>query len=125
SSWPQGTRAKSGKDIAAVGAVEVAPGIAEQPAAGRPAAAAQHFVVAEPRRRVFLVWGGFEAGGGQEIVRSPFPHIADCQPAAARAVRRRMSGHIDAAQGPRVQVSPVSSGLVIAPGEAPLARSVG
>ena len=47
--------AEAGPDVAAVGRVEVAPGVAEQARARRPAAAAQHLVVAEPRLGVLPV----------------------------------------------------------------------
>src|SRR6516225_9630264 len=82
----QFARSEAGPDIAAARRVEVAPGVADQPSARGPAAAAQDFVGAKPGLGVFLVRVGHEAGIGTEIVGAPFPDVADHLAAAEDAV---------------------------------------
>src|SRR5690348_416521 len=99
-----GAGAEARQDVAPIRRVEVPPGVAQQPSAGGPAAAAQHLVCRlEPGLRILLVRVGDESGVGLEIARSPFPDVADHLPAPVRAVARRMAPDLDRPACPAVE----------------------
>ena len=68
--------AKSCPNIATIRRIKVSPGVADKARRGRPAAAAQHLVGAEPRFRVFLIRIRDKSGIRHQIVSSPFPDVA-------------------------------------------------
>ena len=113
---------EAGEDVVAVGPVVVAPGVADQPAAGRPAAPAQHAGRAEQRLRVVLVHVGREARVGAEHRVGPLPGVADHLPAAEGAVARRQRADVDGAERAAVEVGERRRRRRVAPGVTALAR---
>src|SRR5689334_16289581 len=110
--------AETREHVAAVGGVEVAEGVSQEPAAGGPAAAAQDLVRRpEPGLRVFLVWIGDESRIGGEIARGPFPDVAEHLPAAVGAVAFRVRGHVHRPAGAAVEIGAALVRRVVAPGE--------
>ena len=71
---------------------------------------------AEPRLRVFLVRIYDKPWIRREIIRRPFPYIADHLAAAEGAIAARVSADFDQTRAP-VQVSALGRGRIIAPGK--------
>src|SRR5579863_681191 len=95
--------------------VEIAIGVPNQPGARDPAAAAQHFVVAEPRRGVFLIGPGSEPGVRPEVRRRPLPYVPDHLTAPERAVTRRQGVDFERSHGAPIEIRALRCGKFIAP----------
>ena len=78
----------------AVGCVKISPGIANQQRTGSPAAATENLVATKPRLRVFAVRIDRKPWIRQEVIRHPFPHIADHLPATKGAIPARMRANL-------------------------------
>jgi len=72
-------------------------------------------VGAEPRLRVFLVRIYDKPRIRCEIIRSPFPNIADHLTATESAVPAWMRAHLSQTRGVPVQVSSFHTGRIVAP----------
>ena len=106
---------KAGPNIATIRRIEVSPGVADEPRRGRPAAAAQDLMGAEPRLRVFLIRIRDKSWIRHEVVSGPLPDIADHLTTTKRAVACSMGadfndsvlpvkiclGHLSVAYRPR------------------------
>src|SRR5262245_56355101 len=109
--------------IAPIRRVEVPPGVAQQPSAGGPAAAAQHLVGRrEPRLRILLVRVGDESRVGLEIASGPLPDVADHLPAPVHAVARRVAPDLDGPAGAAVEVGADAVWRIVSTGASQLAR---
>src|SRR5688572_2112426 len=107
---------KAGENIATIRRVEVSPGVANEPRRGRPAAAAQDLMGAEPRLRVFLIRIRNKSWIGHEVVSGPLPDIADHLTTTKRAVACSMGADFNDSVLP-VKVCLGTSRWRISPGE--------
>ena len=87
--------AKSCPHIAAIRRIKVSPGVADEARRGRPAAATQHLMGAEPGLRVFFVRIRGKPWIWREIVSSPFPDIANHLSTAKGTVAGAMGADLD------------------------------
>ncbi len=116
-------RSKAGPDIPALRPVEVAPGVAKQAGSGRPAAAAQDLVGAEPGRGVFLVGVGDKARVWHEVAIGPLPDVANHLAAPVRAVAAGHVRNVHHAAGQTIEVGPFGCRRLVAPRETPPANA--
>src|SRR5688572_211367 len=107
---------EAGPNIAPVRRIEVSVGVADEPRRGRPAAAAQDLMGAEPRLRVFLIRIRDKSWIGHEVVSGPLPDIADHLTTTKGAVAGLVGANFNDAVLP-VEICLVACGQGISPGE--------